>query len=328
MARPQFGTIAQLVFAGKPPLNFARVVDDLHSVLSRLRGIDLAPDWDCEDVAVFDLPTSRIALGWESKPGKGYAACLTVSVGPLPGLSLLQDSDGYAELCSRLVERFNAHFPATSILWHQTEDPLTGDLIDRLIEDLPPLMQLFPFQEPDWLTKVMAHQSPDRAAALRCTETPSPTSTKKALRTQHAPTTTAAGTARKPVQTRGNPATVDFRAKLAVIWATTKAKAQAKGNATVSAAAVKIANDRPASSRSGNDELLRLREALYFVEPEGSWAPNRSQMRLAIHAMNATLIVVCLPVGSAVMIYSLLKGENLRLTARIMVLSGLFATAV
>ena len=45
-------------------------------------------------------------------------------------------------------------------------------------------------------------------------------------------------------------------------------------------------------------------------------------MRLAAHAMNATLIVVWLPLGAAVMTYSLLKGEDIRLTSRLMVLTG------
>lgn len=50
-------------------------------------------------------------------------------------------------------------------------------------------------------------------------------------------------------------------------------------------------------------------------------------MRLAVHAMNATLIVVWGPLGAVALTYGLIKGENLRRAAHLMVLSGL-ASAV
>ncbi|TKA95160.1 hypothetical protein FAZ78_18330 [Cereibacter changlensis] len=46
-------------------------------------------------------------------------------------------------------------------------------------------------------------------------------------------------------------------------------------------------------------------------------------MRLAIHTMNTTLILVSLPVGAAMLTYSLLRGEDLRMTSRALVLTGL-----
>lgn len=87
------------------------------------------------------------------------------------------------------------------------------------------------------------------------------------------------------------------------------------------------ANDRPDLPRrqSGNETV---RSALY---PEGApWQGekkpanvNATPMRLAIHTMNATLILVAMPVGAAMMTYSLLRGEDLRLTSQAMVLTGL-----
>lgn len=88
-----------------------------------------------------------------------------------------------------------------------------------------------------------------------------------------------------------------------------------------------IANDHPdlPRRRSGNEAV---RAALY---PEGApWDAvvqpaneNATPMRLAIHTMNATLILVSLPVGAAMMTYSLLRGEDLRRTSQVMVLTGL-----
>lgn len=47
-----------------------------------------------------------------------------------------------------------------------------------------------------------------------------------------------------------------------------------------------------------------------------------ARMRLAAHLMDATLMVVALPVGAAMMIYSLSRGADLNYSARAMALSG------
>ncbi len=47
-------------------------------------------------------------------------------------------------------------------------------------------------------------------------------------------------------------------------------------------------------------------------------------MRLAVHAMNATLILVWLPLGAAAMAYSLVKGEDIRVSGRLMAVTGTF----
>lgn len=84
------------------------------------------------------------------------------------------------------------------------------------------------------------------------------------------------------------------------------------------------ANDAPDLPRERNEELIRVRLALY--PPEEAAPPAQStQLRLAAHAMNATLIIVYAPLGAAVMTYSLLRGEDMRISARLMVLSGLVA---
>lgn len=79
-----------------------------------------------------------------------------------------------------------------------------------------------------------------------------------------------------------------------------------------------VANDLPQIPRVACPENIALRAALYGEET----APATPQMRLAIHAMNATLMVVSLPVGAGLMTYGLLRGENLRLSARAVALIG------
>ena len=89
----------------------------------------------------------------------------------------------------------------------------------------------------------------------------------------------------------------------------------------------KPTNDRPHLPIPRNPELARLRAALY--PPETAPAVNAQaspQMRLAVHSMNATLIMVALPIGAARMTYSVLRGDNLRLTARTLVATGFAST--
>lgn len=67
----------------------------------------------------------------------------------------------------------------------------------------------------------------------------------------------------------------------------------------------------------------RLRAVMVQEEPRLS-AP----MRLTIHALNATLIMVWGPLGAAAMAHGLVTGENPRLAAHLMVLTGLATTVM
>lgn len=340
MPKTQIGTIAQLVYADKQPLNFARLVGDLHSNLLQLHGPELSFAWDCEDIAFFDLASTRISLGWDDRPGKGYSACMTVSVGPLPKKPQMTKLDGDEEMCSQLVERLQSRFPAIAILWHQTEERITSDLIDRLVEELPPLMQLFPFQEPDWVADAMARQSPSRAVTLRGAESASePVRKEAAPISQSAPVSTplpAAKAMSEPVvnlaQWRDEKGTELVAPKYSTRSASTRerARARAKAQYAVNAAATvpTAANDFPSFHKPRSRELAQLRDALYTADPENISEPLSPQLRLAVHALNATLIVVWAPLGAAIMTYSLLKGEDMKLSARLIVLVGLFATAI
>ena len=314
MATTQISSIAQLVYAEKQPLNFVRVVGDLHAVLGRFRGDELRFEWDLDDIVYFDMSDTRIALGWDEHPGKGFAACLTVSVGQGPQ-GLQNQGNGHHDMCARLVDRLQGRYPATAVLWHKTEQVVTSTVIDQLVEDLPPLMQLFPFQEPDWVADAMASQSPGRAVALRGADQLG----------EDADDAQSCNEARQ-----GQSVILPDTAPSSMQWAGAGKRARAKAAARVAAArdAAEAANDRPDLPWTRENELARVREALYRVE-EATERPATSspQMRLAVHAMNATLIVVWAPLGAAVMTYSLLKGEDMKFSARMMVLTGLFATA-
>ena len=80
------------------------------------------------------------------------------------------------------------------------------------------------------------------------------------------------------------------------------------------------ANETPDLPRRQQTELDRVRAALYPPEVK---APGETvQLRLAAQAINATLIVVWMPLGVAAMSYSLIKGASIGFSARMIALAG------
>jgi hypothetical protein len=251
-------TIAQLLFAKQPRLNFAHMVSEMDSALSRCPAQKRSLTWDCEDIAIFDLDGARIILGHADSLGGGHGACLTASVGPAPGCGtdspLLRRSEA---MCRLIAERIHVRYQADAILWHQSDAPVTSDLLDAMLDDLPPLADILHGPSP----AVPQTDRPTSAVAEKAVETGLP------------------------------------------------------------------ANDVPDLPLIAAVELNRVRAALY---PDGTpWqapldVPARSAtpMRLAVHTMNMTLIMVSLPVGAAMLTYSLLRGEDMRMTGRAMALTG------
>ncbi|MDB5665303.1 MAG: hypothetical protein JWS11_1846 [Cypionkella sp.] len=256
----QFSTIAELLFVNAPQLNFARLVADLDAVLARLHDKDRQLIWDCEDLASFDMPGTRIVLATCDNPRPGVAASLTLSVGPshLPPRLNASPRRRHAPvrheaLCSKLVERVQARLNPDAVYWHEWQHPVTAEVIDSLA-----------FSQP----KSSQRAEPDH------------------------PVFTLLDDSNHPAQTHG----------------------------------FDPSNDRPDLPLPKNPELARLRTALYpEVEPPPPHLIS-PQMRLAAHTMNATLIIVALPVGAAMLTYSVLRGENMRLTSAALVATGIAST--
>jgi len=254
--RHELSVIAELTFIDPPPINFARLVADLDSVLARLHAKNRQLTWDCEDVAIFDMPGTRIALAYNDSPRTAIAAMLTLSVGPslLPAEQSV-DAPGAAQhdtLCSKLVERVQARLKPDAIVWHETEAVVTVEVIDSLSTPTP-----------------MARPRPK---------------------------------ADHPIYTAPDISGVD--------------ESYTRGQCR------SFTRPQRPLPRHQNRELARVRAALY-PEPENlPVAKTSAQMRLAAHAMNAALITVSMPLGVAVMGYGLIAGDNMRLTSRMMVLTG------
>ena len=252
----QQSVIAELVFIEEPPINFARLVADLDSVLARLHAKDRQLAWDCEDVAIFDMPGTRIALAYNDSPRIGIKATLTLSVGPShlppPPTDGEPVSARHDALCSKLVERVQARLKPDAVFWHETEALVTVEVIDSLSTPLP-------LAKPRRTSGHPIHTPPDINGVYENYDS--------ALHRTH------------------------------------------------------VRPQRPAP-RGRDRELCRLRNALYPVSDQPVAKRNSTQMRLAAHTMNATLIVVSMPIGVALVGYSLVKGDNMRLTANMLVLTG------
>lgn len=287
MSEFQLSTIAQLLFADPQTINFARIVGEFESVLTRLRGNSLKVLWDCEDVVMMDFPGTRIVLGWSDHPGHGYGGALLVSVGPETEGGLLAPQDqGHDPLCSRLVERIQARHTADAILWHQAPGPVGSALVDALFEAIPAMNDLL--AEVSNVNPMLEVESVAAAPAPVATHSLS------------------------DLQAQAEPAAADPMTAAPLRHAR-RARREARRMAS------RVANDQPQSLRPRDPELARLREALY---PEPDASEVSVQMRLAVHTLNATLVMVSLPLGAAVMTYSLFRGANMRLSSRAMAVAG------
>ncbi len=311
MASLELSTIAQLLYVDTQSVDFARIVAELDAVLMRMRGKEVVIAWDCDDMVTFDVPETRILLAWSETGRRNLGACLTVSVGPAPKSQDIAAKAEHDVLCSRLVERIQGRFQPLAVLWRQVEGAVSADLVDELIDALPEKQtQVLP--PVDSILEALSRADQQMAEARLQHPHPRAVRAAELSRIAMAPVSVEEPV-RHPVA-----ATVKPRRK--------PAKARVEAVAPQVEAFPEAANDTPHLPLPKSAELARLRDALY-PETEEAPAPASdysTQMRLAAHAMNATLIVVYAPLGAAVMTYSLLKGEDMRLSARVMALAGTF----
>ncbi|PZQ99772.1 MAG: hypothetical protein DI533_03755 [Cereibacter sphaeroides] len=287
-------TVAQLFFKAPPPLNFAHAVKEIEQGLSRCQADNRQMSWDTDDVVAFDLDGARVALGYSDHLTGPHAACLTVSVGqgarigmPAP---LLQRRDA---LCRVLAERLTARWPVDAVVVQEVASPVTADIIEGLLGPGNRAIQSLPSAEPV--------SDMERLLARMDVEMQTRTS--------------------QPVPNFIPPQKPTFT-PLSVRPPTAWTEPSAAPKEPLEE--LEVANERPALPQEHDLEAARIRDALYADAPPMVAEDDRpsTQMRLAIHAMNATMIVVYAPLGAAVMTYSLLRGENMKLSGRMMALMG------
>lgn len=129
--------VTQLLYITAPHLNFAQVVSDLHAALAVSDFAVPILTWDCDDIALIDFDAERVVVGFtENLPGP-HAACLTVAVGNLlqADAADLPDADQLT-LCQAVAERLDRRYPSDAQKSQMIEQPLSADLIDRVVDAL------------------------------------------------------------------------------------------------------------------------------------------------------------------------------------------------
>lgn len=138
---PLSNTVAQLLFTAPPALNFARLVNDLGAAFRNCPAEGRTLAWDHDDLAILDVQGSRIILGWVTDLAGAHRACLSVGVGHGPGPGAPGLAARQATVARMIVERVSGRYLPDAVLWHETNDRLDADLIDRLTEAQEPAPQ-------------------------------------------------------------------------------------------------------------------------------------------------------------------------------------------
>lgn len=137
MAQIETSRVAEMLFLEVPLCDFSRTISDLDTVITRISGAAPRLTWDCDDVASFDMPGTRILLSLSDSPYPGYNSRLVISVGPSP--IALQEGQGlmvHAALCSRLVSRLKERCAPEDIRWSDVSGIVTADEVDLLAEGM------------------------------------------------------------------------------------------------------------------------------------------------------------------------------------------------
>lgn len=320
-ALPQ-STIAQLLFTAPPGLNFASVVGKLEKALARFPASRRALAWDCDDVAMFDLDGSRITLGYTEDLDGEFAACLTVAVGAGMQFPLAPPlAQNREQVCAQIIESLAARFPCDRLDWSETDLRVTPDVIDAMVEDVSrPTSRLGPTRR---LTT--EHLRDDLAREM------SRKGFSELDRLMERMSVELEG--RRPQPHDGMMGAGAERVSRSFLEAAARLKARAQSTAPQSGLSLEDgaipSNDQPDLPKARPADLSRLRQALSrgrLPSATCTAAPPSTQMRLAAHALNCTLTVVYLPIGAALMTYSLLRGEDIRLSGRMMAATGAILT--
>jgi hypothetical protein len=281
-------TIAEFEFGHDPDLNLPLLVKELDGALHRSGAMQRRITWDCDDRAMLDVEGARFSISYDHDLDPHGAARLMISAGPRPdGPACATDPDRHEQMCQMIADRLKTRFSPKRMAWHQVTGPVTVDLIDDLFDRLP-------------------GYDPSR----RLDQSRLRTATDRVLRA---------------FPEMANSAPVTFAEKSQALKTARAERAQAeikraarkRRDAKPVPPAANILPDLPAPQAS---ELSRVRDALYAA-PAHAQSPSRTRMRLAAHTMDTTMILVCLPVGAAMLTYSVLKGGSVTASARMMAIT-------
>ncbi|MGB3277558.1 MAG: hypothetical protein WBA92_00040 [Pseudorhodobacter sp.] len=293
MSNSPISTIALVTCNETSKINFAYLVGEMRRSLDKTTRNSYVLTWDNDDIVAFDFESTRIVLALvdssQTKKGVGTDQLL-VSVGtPSLGQRGREPAIAHEQLCSMIVERVCGYYDTSSVFWQQMEECVTSETVDQIVDRLEAASDSAEIIE-------IGCALPDD------TEHPDPDLVPQAALA--APTQNIVRIADRP-----------------------RVSAQYAARMAANDIAIISANDKQKALRPDLDRLHSVRAALY-QEAGHQITPHMEKAspvtRITATALDTTLIIVCLPVGAAMLTYHVFRGGELRRSSQMVTLTGLF----
>lgn len=310
MSEPANSLIASLVYARRPTLNFAIAVSDMDAALREVGSNSYHLRWDQDDLVMFDIDGARVVLGLgdtRAAPSgriSAMVATLVIAIGPGPKSSHANKlSKHAAPLLSAIVERFHASHPPEFTLWSELPNVFSADDFEMALEEASEALTV------GRVNRSSATRPPTVLDANSRFGVPEVERLMQRLVKHVAPRPVSLVPPMPAAKSRKVAAPVAIEGQQA-------APAELPRNPD-------FANDAPSLPHPMTHEMRNIRSALYPDQPVNrgkSKAPL--PQRLTIYTMNTTLMLVALPVGSAILVYNMIRGEDLNMNARAIAATG------
>lgn len=299
--------ITSLVYSRFPGIEFADLVDELDTALGG------TGRWDGDSNAIFEVEGSRVVIGLEDhrlqpdafrKLTLGAEATLVLSIGPGPDPELPSPLEPHRHsLLSALAERINRTFPCNLMLWSETEEVFEPSRY-------APLVALSVFcnaEMPTWQDLAL----PDAPQTAKERKAP-PRSIKVLTRKFHSLNLTTA-----PVDTAAEPRLVPIDlAPPAQVAAQVAVRADLPVQIAAFAPPPRVIADALPQVAAADLAVARTLHPVAAAEPRATGPEGSLPQRLTIHVMNIMLMLVALPIGCALLVFNMVRGEDLRASAR------------
>ena len=259
--------IVQLLYRNTPSFNLAHVVSEMCKTFSLADGHDHNLTWDCDDIALLDLNSTRLVIGFSDNILGTHAACVTVAVGqsPQPGCAPLT-KNMQLSLCRRVTDLINQRYQSDVQQTRSLDQPLTVDLIDAVVDALyqsnkpddQPLKLTHDLDTPDASAQisVAGPNDMDRLMGRLTSElmTRPPNLIARAIASASPMTRQNSSSPAYPLDT-----TKAMKSGSSLFWSRTKSMELASGN-------YKNQNTLQLERRAFSNELKAVRAALYTAE--------------------------------------------------------------
>lgn len=135
MEKQAFGSVVALEFRRRPSINFADIVEEFDIAFQLVDSRTRSLTWDCDDIALIDRDSLRVALGWLPAKEDDGSWHLVIAVG-LPPQARDDEIDlgSIKFLADRIVERTREFLPFNAVMHGEATQPVSADLVDTVFD--------------------------------------------------------------------------------------------------------------------------------------------------------------------------------------------------